>query len=214
MYKTLLFDLDGTLTDPFEGITNSIVYSLSRFGISVADKRELIDFIGPPLVDSFKGFYGFSDKEAELAVEYYREYFSERGIFENAVYEGVTALLEALKRKGKKLLVATSKPEIFAERILHRFGLHGYFDYVAGATLDSTRMYKADVIAYALENAGIGDKTQVVMVGDRNHDILGAKKNGLASAGVLYGYGTLDELDSAGADYIFEKPSDILKLVK
>lgn len=211
MTDNVLFDLDGTLTDPFEGITNSIVYALSKFGIGVEDRRSLTDFIGPPLVDSFSLVYGFSPADAEKAVWYYREYFFQKGIFENSVYDGIIPVLEGLKARGKRLVIATSKPEVFALRIAEHFKISRYFNYIAGATLDSTRNTKAEVIKYALHQVGI---SSAVMVGDRNHDILGAKANNLKSVGVLYGYGSLAELKSAGADYIARTPADILEIIK
>lgn len=213
MYKYLLFDLDGTLTEPFEGITNSVVYALNKFGIEVTDKRTLISFIGPPLVESFEVRYGFDNAKALKAVEYYREYFADKGIYENAVYDGIIPLLNSLKEHGKILILATSKPERFAKRILIHFGLESYFDYVAGATMDSSRVNKADVVRYALETCGISDLSEALMIGDREHDVLGAKSNSIKSLGVLYGYGSRSELQSAGADYIVDNPQEILKIV-
>ena len=213
MYQHILFDLDGTLTDPAEGITNSVAYALDKFGITVTDKRELFKFIGPPLVDSFMGFYGFSEEDANQAVVYYREYFKPKGMLQNEIYEGVRELLDEIKALGKSIILATSKPEIFAIEILKHFEIFDYFDFVAGATLDSTRNKKADVIAYALDSMKITDKASCLMVGDRNQDINGAKANGIASLGVLFGYGDLEELTNAGADYIAETVSDIKKYI-
>ena len=213
MYKYLFFDLDGTLTDPAEGITNSVVHALNRWGIEVSDKRELYCFIGPPLSASFKKYYGFSDDEALKCVEYYREYFRDRGIFENRVYGGIPQLLEKLKADGRILVLATSKPEVFAKRILERFDLAKYFDFVAGATLDESRNKKGDVIRYALDLAGVEDLSEVIMIGDREQDVLGAKENHIDSLGVLYGYGDREEHMVAGADHIAEKVEDILIFV-
>ncbi|MBP5606559.1 MAG: HAD family hydrolase [Ruminiclostridium sp.] len=213
MYRNILFDLDGTLTDPGVGITNSVIYSLRKFGIEVDDRRSLYRFIGPPLRESFMRFYGFSEEQAELAVTYYREYFRKDGMFENELYGDIPELLSRLKESGRTLIVATSKPEEFAVEILRHFGIYDRFDLVAGATMDSRRNEKADIIAYALESRGISDKASAVMIGDREHDIFGAKKNGLDSVGVLFGYGTYDELRDAGADRIAEKPLDILRYV-
>ena len=213
MYRYILFDLDGTLTDPGLGITNSVMYSLRKFGISENDRTSLYRFIGPPLRESFETFYGFSDEQSELAVKYYREYFKDTGIFENTVYDGITGLLKELKERGKILAVATSKPEIFAVRILKHFGLYGYFDHVAGATMDDSRNKKADVIKYALGKCDIASASEAVMIGDRKHDIIGAKENSMDSIGVLYGYGDEDELREAGATFIAEKPADILKYI-
>lgn len=213
MYQYILFDLDGTLTDPGKGITNSVAYALKKFGISVTDKRELYKFIGPPLVDSFMNYYGFSEEDASAAVEYYREYFKPTGIFENEIYNGVPQLLETLKANGKIVILATSKPEVFAKEILKYFEIDKYFDFVAGATLDSTRNKKKDVIAYALENCGITEKSQCLMVGDRAQDVNGANANGIDSLGVLFGYGDIDELQTAGVTYIAETVGDILRFV-
>ena len=212
-YHYLLFDLDGTLTDPGLGITNSVMYSLHKFGINAEDRTSLYKFIGPPLRDSFQTYYGFSDEKSGLAVQYYREYFKEQGLYENEVYDGITDLLRQLKGQGRSLIVATSKPEVFAVKILRHFGLYDYFDFVAGATMDETRNKKADVIKYALESCSIVEKSSAVMIGDREHDVIGAKENGLDSIGVLYGYGDYDELAGAGAAFIAEKPSDILKYI-
>ena len=213
MYDIVLFDLDGTLTDPGLGITNSVAYALKKWNIEVADRTTLYKFIGPPLSDSFKRYYGFSEEDSLKAIEYYREYFRDKGIFENEVYEGVVDLLETLRAQGKKVVLATSKPEGFAKTILEHFQLAKYFDFVAGASMDESRNKKGAVIAYALESCGITDKSAVVMVGDREHDVLGAKENDLDSIGVLFGYGSREELEAAGATYIAETVSDILKFV-
>ena len=212
--KYALFDLDGTLTDPGLGITNSVMYALRKFGIEVSDRRILYRFIGPPLTDSFEEYYGFSKEDSLLALKYYREYFREKGIFENTPYEGVSEMLADLRSHGVRLAVATSKPEEFAVRILKHFELFDFFDLVAGATMDETRNRKEDIIRYALEISGAANEAQAVMVGDRLHDIEGAKKNGLLSIGVLYGYGSREELTSAGADMLAETPSDVAELIQ
>lgn len=201
MMKYVLFDLDGTLTDPGVGITNSVAYALERYGITVNDRSELYRFIGPPLAESFIKYYGFAEKDAKDAVMVYREYFTDRGIFENEVYPGIPDMLGRLCDAGIKCVVATSKPWVFAEKILDHFGLREYFGFVAGAELDESRTSKSEVIAYALEKCRISP-ADAVMVGDRSHDILGAKANGLRSVGVLFGYGSRDELEGAGADMI------------
>ena len=213
MYDTILFDLDGTLTDPGEGITNSVAYALKKYDIEVSDRSELYKFIGPPLKDSFMKYYGFSEDKAEEAITYYREYFRDRGIFENRVYEGVTDILETLYSKGKRIVLATSKPEEFAVRILEHFELKKYFTVVAGASMDSSRSKKGDVIAYAVSLCGDFEKEKAIMIGDREHDIIGAKENNLKSIGVLYGYGDENELRTAGADYIVSTTEDVLRLV-
>lgn len=213
MFDTILFDLDGTLTDPGEGITNSVAYALRKYGIEVSDRSELYKFIGPPLKDSFMKYYGFDEDKAEEAIAYYREYFRDTGIFENRVYEGVEDMLRGLHANGKRIVLATSKPEEFAIRILEHFGLRKYFTVVAGASMDSSRSKKGDVIAYAISLCESFDKYTAVMVGDREHDIIGAKENGLKSIGVLYGYGDEKELKTAGADYIVSSPIEVLSLI-
>lgn len=212
-YELILFDLDGTLTDPYLGITNSVAYALEKFDIHIKDKTELCKFIGPPLIDSFMEFYGFSEEKAKQAVVFYREYFSKKGMLENSVYDGIEELLKSLKNGGKRLCIATSKPEPYAKKILEHFKLSKYFEYIAGATFDETRSKKADVIEYALEQCGAKDRTCVLMVGDRKHDILGALECSVDSMGVLYGYGNREELETAGANYIAENVNDILTLI-
>ncbi|MCB4955950.1 HAD family hydrolase [Streptococcus mutans] len=202
MYQTILFDLDGTLTNPALGITDSLAYALEKFNIEVTDKKELYRFIGPPLQDSFENFYHFSREDSLKAVDFYRDYFRHKGLYENEVYQGIPDLLERLKAQGKKLLVATSKPEEFARQILKHFELFDYFDLVAGASMDGSRRLKGDVIAHALTSAQVSDLSATIMIGDREHDIIGAKKNGLDAIGVLYGFGNREELKKAGATYI------------
>lgn len=213
MYQYILFDLDGTLTNSELGITKSVQHALKKFGIEVEDRTVLRPFIGPPLGESFQVYYEMSKEESERAIEYYRERFSVIGLYENEVYEGVEKMLQDLKESGKKLILATSKPEKFTMLILEHFDLLKYFDFVAGATMDGSRGEKADVIRYALEISGIEDKTEAIMVGDRKFDILGAKENGLASIGVLYGFGDREELTEAGADYIVERAEDIVEVL-
>lgn len=213
-YSYLLFDLDGTLTDPGEGITNSVAYALKKFGIEVVDRSELYPFIGPPLLESFMKLYGLSREDAERAVAYYREYFGDRGIFENRPYNGIKEALKTLKDAGKTLIMATSKPEPYARRIAEHFELDGYFTYMAGATFDESRSEKWDVIQYALDTMKIADLSQAVMIGDRKHDIIGAQKTGLDSVGVLWGYGTREELTAAGADAILDNIEQLILLAK
>lgn len=209
----LLFDLDGTITDSQLGITRSAAYALERFGIHIEDPASLKFFVGPPLHDSFKEHYGFSDEEAVKAVETYREYYREKGIFENEVYPGIPELLKELNDDGRTVILATSKPAIFAEQILDYFSLSHYFSYLSGAELSGVRNNKDEVIEYALSIAGIEDRSRCVMIGDRRHDISGAKKTGLASIGVLYGYGDRAEHEAAGADVIVESVDDLRKLL-
>lgn len=202
--KYMLFDLDGTLTDPQEGITNSVAYALEQYGIHVEDRSTLNKFIGPPLKDSFMEYYGFTEDRAEEAVWKYREYFNEDGIFENKVYPGIPQMLQHLKDQGKILIVATSKPTVYAKRILKRFELSQYFADVQGSEMDGRRTKKEEVISYALEQNQITDNAQAVMIGDREHDIIGAKKCGLDSIGVLFGYGSREEMEGCGAGQIVD----------
>ncbi len=212
-YPTLLFDLDGTITDPGEGITKSVAYALEKYGIAVKDRRSLYPFIGPPLRDSFRRIYGFSPEQAEDAVAKYREYYRDTGIFECTVYDGMETLLADLKRAGKRLVVATSKPEEFAVRILEHFGLNRYFDCVAGATMDASRGTKSAVIAYALGREGISDPSDAVMIGDRAYDILGAKRFYMDGIGVSFGYGSREELEQAGAIAVAEDVDALRRLL-
>ncbi|MBR4296522.1 MAG: HAD family hydrolase [Clostridia bacterium] len=213
MYNTILFDLDGTLTDSARGITNSVAYALTEFGLRFDSKEELRCFIGPPLIKMFIQVYGVSEEEARDLVKKYREYYAVTGIFENDLYENVEDLLSALYSDGKKLILATSKPEHFAVKILEHFGIAKYFSHICGATMDEKRTEKDAVIAYALDCAEITDVSSVVMVGDRKYDILGAKSFGIDSIGVLYGYGSREELESAGATHIAQSVNDIFKFV-
>ena len=200
--KTICFDLDGTLTDPKVGITKSVQYALKKFGINIPDPDELCCFIGPPLRESFHKYYGFDAEKANEAVEEYRKYFTVTGIYENTLFEGIAEMLESLKNQGKRIILATSKPEAYAVSILQYFDLEKYFDFIGGSELDGKRSGKAEVISYALEKYPVADKAKTVMVGDRSHDIIGAKKTGIASIGVLYGYGDYEELSGAKADII------------
>ena len=199
MIKYILFDLDGTLTESAPGITNSIKHTYKHYGITDYDEAELHKFVGPPLIESFMRYCGFTQEKASEAVDVYREYFSTKGLFENAVYGGIPECLETLKNAGFKLAVATSKPQVFCERILEHFDLAKYFDVVKGIPLDDEQMTKAQVIAYALGALGVTDKIEAVMIGDRDYDVKGAKENGISCVGVLYGYGSRSELESAGA---------------
>ena len=212
-FQYILFDLDGTLTDSGEGITKAAQYALKYFGIEVADLNELRKFVGPPLRDSYKNFYGFNDEKAELGIVKFREYYTDKGIYENQVYDGVEETLKVLKDNGKKLINATSKPEVHAKTVLKHFDLEKYFDFIGGADLEETRVKKGDVIRYSLENAGIKDLSKVIMVGDREHDILGAKENNIKSIGVVYGYGDVVELTQARAEFVVEKIEDIIDIV-
>ncbi|MDA8227536.1 MAG: HAD family hydrolase [Desulfitobacterium hafniense] len=203
-YDVILFDLDGTLTNPFMGITKSVQYALKHFGIEENNLESLKKFIGPPLKESFQEYYHFDDIMATKAIEKYREYFSVTGIFENLVYFGIPELLEELDKWGKKLVVATSKPTVFAEKILMHFGLDNFICFTVGSNLDGSRVKKGEVISYALNYGGFRSNMKIVMVGDRKHDIIGAKENGIDSIGVLYGFGSRSELEFQGPTGIAE----------
>lgn len=215
MYTHIFFDLDGTLTDPKEGITNSVAYALVAFGIH-EDPDRLTPFIGPPLIDSFMEFYHFDLPTAQKAVEKYREYFSQKGIFENKVFSGSQPLLAQLKAAGKTVCLATSKPEVFARQILEHFHMDGYFDEIVGSCLDGTRTKKGEVIGEAFARLGEScpDKACCVMVGDRLHDIHGAQENGLDSIGVTFGYGSVEELTQAGATHIAHSFEELAQLLR
>ena len=215
MYKYVLFDLDGTLTDPSLGITNSIMHALEKMGRDVPPRESLYCFIGPPLAPAFQEFIGMTAEEAEQAVVFYRKYFSVNGLFENTPYDGITDALAKLKNNGITMAVATSKPEKFAARIVEHFGMADKFKLVCGATMDSSRSKKGDVIAYTLDQLGVAaeDKSSVLMIGDRHHDIDGAKENDLASMGVLWGFGDEEELKNAGADFIAHDMDEMVKFI-
>jgi phosphoglycolate phosphatase len=202
----VLFDLDGTLTDPKLGITRSIQYALRKRGRHVPDADSLESLIGPPLEQSFRSHFGMAPADARRAVEDYREYFEETGLFENAVYPGIPELLARLRANGARLAVATSKPTVFAERILAHFALAEHFEHVVGSFLDGRRVEKHELIADALTTLGGVDRERAAHVGDRRHDVLGAHANGIRAIAVGWGYGTRDELDSA-------KPSAVVESV-
>ncbi|HEM2803039.1 TPA: HAD family hydrolase [Streptococcus suis] len=212
MYQTILFDLDGTLTDSGQGILNSVAYALEKMGIEEPDTANLNRFIGPPLYESFSRFYQLSPEDTQSAVDAFRIYFKEKGMFENQLYPGIIPLLEELRTAGKTLVIATSKPEIFAKQILEHFGIAHYFDVIAGASLDSSRISKADVIGYAI-NQLEAFPNNAVMIGDREHDIEGARRHQLPAIGVLYGYGNKQEFEKAGATMIVETVQDLKRVL-
>ncbi|CYU36366.1 TPA: HAD family hydrolase [Streptococcus suis] len=212
MYQTILFDLDGTLTDSGQGILNSVAYALEKMGIEEPDTANLNRFIGPPLYESFSRFYQLSPEDTQSAVDAFRVYFKEKGMFENQLYPGIIPLLEELRTAGKTLVIATSKPEIFAKQILEHFGIAHYFDVIAGASLDSSRISKADVIGYAINQLEAFPK-HAVMIGDREHDIEGARMHQLPAIGVLYGYGSKQEFEKAGATMIVETVQDLKRVL-
>ncbi|NLP15979.1 MAG: HAD-IA family hydrolase [Clostridiales bacterium] len=209
----VLLDLDGTITNPKEGITKSVQYGLKAMNIHIDDLDSLTKHIGPPLREGFMEYYGFNEEEAEATVKKYREYYIETGIHQNELYEGMERLLTRLKQAGKYLIVATSKPEELAVKVLEGFHLENYFDDICGASFDTSRESKAAVIKYALEKNSITNLDKVVMVGDRKYDILGAKEAGISSIGVLYGFGSEKELREAGADRIVATVEEVYEAI-
>ena len=213
MFKTILFDLDGTLTDPAAGITNSFIHALEFFGMEIPSYEKLCSFIGPPLPSTFEKEFGFTGEKNDLAVKKYREHFATKGLFENTVYEGIPELLQALKEQGFELIVATSKPEQYSVQILDHFDLSKYFDFICGSNMDESRSKKEEVIEYALGLTNNKNKETILMIGDREYDIIGAQKNNIKSCGVLFGYGSKEEHQNAGADFICDSVKDLQDLL-
>ena len=212
-YKNILFDLDGTITDSGEGIINSVLYSLQKFGINEVDMEKIKKFIGPPLKESFGEFYGMTLLQKEEAVKYYREYYQEKGIYENKVYEGIENLLKNLKNEGKNVILATSKPQFYAEEILKYFKIDNLFDFVKGSNMDGSKTNKKEIIEEIISELGL-KREETIMVGDRCYDITGAKACKIKSIGVLYGYGSREELEMEKADYIIENVGEIYNILK
>lgn len=212
-YKYILFDLDGTITDPKEGITKSVQYALEHFEISGISLDDLEGFIGPPLKESFMEFHELNEKQVTKAIDYYRERFAIKGMYENKVYPGIPELLKALKAQGATLAVATSKPTVFAKKILEHFRLIHFFDIVIGSNLDYTRTDKGEVIAYTLNQLNVQDLDQVIMIGDRKFDIIGANQNQIHSIAADYGYGTDEEFKSITPTYRVKKVEEIMSIL-
>ena len=216
-FQYLLFDLDGTLTDPKLGITSCVQYALRKFGIEEPSLDRLEPFIGPPLADSFQEFYGFDEQKAAEAIRYYRERFSTVGLFENEIYPGIAEMLAHLKKSGKTLAVASSKPTVFVKKILEHFEIDCYFNVIVGSELDGTRARKEEVVEEALRQlrqvAEIKGNDGIVMIGDRRFDVQGAKLSGLVSVGVSFGYALPGELEEAGADYIVDTVAELEELL-
>lgn len=210
-----LFDLDGTITDSSEGIVNCVIYALEAAGAEIPDRTKLLGFIGPPLVEGFQNITGMSKEEAVQATAKYRERYGVLGLFENKVYDGIEAVLKELKKQGKVIALATSKPETYSLRILQHFQLKKYFDVVVGSTLDGMRNHKKDVITEVFCRLDLSDsqKEKVLMIGDRRQDVEGAKACGISCAGVYYGFAEPEELETAGADYIVQNVEDLKKLI-
>lgn len=212
MFDYLFFDLDGTLTDPARGITNSFIYALKYFKIEIPPYEKLLSFIGPPLADTFIDNFDFPKEKVQVAIKKYREYFATKGLFENKVYDGIIPLLQKLKNHQKRLIVATSKPEVYSVQILKKFNLFQYFDFICGSDIEETRSKKSQIIEYAIHKVQISDKTKVLMIGDREYDIFGAIQNGIKSCGVTFGYGSKIELQNANADFIAENICELEKI--
>ncbi len=211
-YDTFLFDLDGTLTDPGEGIVNSLLYSLSRMGIQETDHDKLLTFIGPPLVDSFVHWYGFDDDQVVTAIAHYREFFRDKGLYQNIKYDGIETMLDKLHKHGKKMFIATTKPTVFAEKVADRFDFSRYFLEIVGSELDGRRTKKDEVIKTVFNRHDL-QKHRSIMIGDRLYDIVGAKKNGIDSIGVGYGFGSRKELEDAGADFYVDTIEELQTLI-
>lgn len=216
MNKLILFDLDGTLTESATGITACVAYAFQELGYPACSRKERQSFVGPPLHQQFKDFLGVDDAAAAKLVQTFRVRYEEKGWAENSVYAGIPEMLEKLKSAGHTLAVATSKPEFLAKKIVAHFGLAPYFDYLVGATPDDkTLVNKPDIINVILKQAErCEDRSDVFMVGDRSYDIIGAKKCGIKGIGVLYGYGSREELEAAGADALAETVGDLTRLLK
>ncbi|NNA22842.1 HAD family hydrolase [Pseudomonas lundensis] len=202
-YQNVLFDLDGTLTDPREGITRSIQYGLSKMGIDEPDLSKLEHFIGPPLLQAFMATYGFDEARAWEAMGFYRERFAVTGLYENHVFDGVTPLLEELVGQGRQLFIATSKPQVYAREIARHFDFARHFNVIYGSELDGKRTHKVELIRHLLTEQGL-DPAQTLMIGDRKHDLIGARENGLDAAAVGYGFGSFEELSAFAPTYHFQ----------
>lgn len=219
MFQYCLFDLDGTLTDPREGITKSVQYALKAYGIEETDLTKLEPFIGPPLVDSFMEFYGFTKEQATKAVEIYRERFAPIGVLENEIYPGISDMLDCLLKKGMKLAVASSKPECFVHQILEHFKIEKYFAVIVGSELDGRRTAKEEVVEEALRQLNMTDvsseekKRKCAMVGDRRFDMEGATAHGLTGIGVRFGFAGKGELEEAGADFIVDTVEELKEIL-
>lgn len=210
MYKVILFDLDGTLTESGEGITKSVQYALEKLGQPEPDLKKLEVFVGPPLLQQFMKYAGLDEETAVKAVEYYRERYTDIGIFENEVYPGVEDMLDKLRGKGYILAVASSKPERFVKKVLDHFDLTKYFQEIVGSEMNGGRTSKADVIEEALDRLHMADhREQVVMVGDKEHDVFGARKAGLQCLAVSYGYGSEEELKNANPLKIADSAQEV-----
>ena len=209
MYKTVLFDLDGTITDSEPGIIACVQHALRQFGIEVEDPKTLRPFIGPPLRDSFRDYFHMTPEEAEQATEFYRQRYAPIGKFECSVYPGIPELLRRLHETGRTVILATSKPEGFAREILEHFDLAQYFDLIGGATLDGSRDTKEAVLQYILDSGRVPDRQDAVMIGDTKFDMIGAAAFSLPAVGVLYGFGSRQELEENGALFLARDAAEL-----
>lgn len=214
MAEYVFLDLDGTLTDSSEGITRGVQYTLDHFGIHEEDAQKLLGFIGPPLYRSFMDQYGFSMEKAYEAVAFFQGYYAEKGAFENRPYPGIPALLHTWHSEGRQLVLATSKPEIHARRILEHFGMADDFHLIVGSDIEETRVEKDQVLAHALKSLGLKQTPRAVMIGDRKFDVLGAAKHHIPTLGVLYGFGSRKELEDAGAAWIAENVQELALMMQ
>ena len=212
-YATVVFDLDGTLSDPLDGVANALAYALDKLGRPPISRATVTQLIGPPGTEGYVRVLGMTPAEAEETIAVYREYYTDRGLFENSLYDGIPELLTQLADAGVRCAVATSKPAVYAERIIDHFGLHDAFTFVGGASLDGKRSLKADVVAHTMAALGDPDPATAVMIGDRSHDVIGAAAHGLVCIGALWGYGSEDELVTAGAIAVTESPKALSLLL-
>ncbi len=216
-FNYLFWDLDGTLTESGPGIKNCVKYALNFFGIDENDEEKLDLFIGPPLLDSFRNLYGFSEEKSREAIKKYRERFAEVGMFENSVYPNIIECLQSLKESGKKLYVATGKPEIYMFKILDHYGLSKFFEFAGGSDTDETRCHKWEIIDYVVRECSLEkarDNDEILMIGDRKHDIIGAHKNNMKCCAVEWGYGSKDEFEEFKADFVISTPFELKSIVQ
>lgn len=217
MYKYVFFDLDGTITEPEEGIINGVLFALSKFGITVEDRTTLYPYIGPPLRDSFRDYHGLSEEDTEQAILYYREYYSTKGIYQNDIMPGMEQAFQTLRQHGCHLYVATSKPELYAKQILQHLKLDGYFDIIAGSTFDKARDTKAAVIEYLITGIAADQvkpsADEIIMVGDRKFDVIGARAFGIDTIGVLFGYGSKEEFEACDCRYVAADAEEMVQMI-
>ncbi len=211
-FNYIIFDLDGTLTDPSEGIINSIVYALKKMNINFKDREFLKKFIGPPLHESFMKYFNMNKEKAFLAVKYYREYFSEKGIYENKIYPGIKELLMELKNKNKFLILCTSKPTVYAEKILKYFDIYECFNFIKGSNLDGTFTLKEELLKFILEKFKDKNRKEFIFIGDHELDVKAAKKFGIKIIAVTYGFGNFEKIKELKPDFIADSALELLRI--